>query len=69
MKDYTDHELAEMASWAERNERATQHENKKKAFGAIRQGMDWLLRERVLEKQEKLEESGKPEIIPRQRPQ
>jgi hypothetical protein len=62
MRDYTDHEIAEMAVWAERNERATQQENKKKAFGAIRQGLDWLLRERILEKQEKIEEVGKPQI-------
>jgi hypothetical protein len=58
MKDYTDAELAEIAEWAETQERMITSAESKKAYGAIRQGMDWLIRYRVMERQRLLENSG-----------
>jgi hypothetical protein len=58
MKNFTDAELAELADWAEKNERENAHPDLKKAYGAIRQGTDWLIRFRVKEKQQKIEQAG-----------
>jgi hypothetical protein len=56
---YTDEELAEMAQWAD-NESAVNgvSMDKRKAYGAIRQGIDWLIRARLLEKKSKVESIG-----------
>jgi hypothetical protein len=56
---YTDEELAEMAQWAD-NESAVSavSMDKRKAYGAIRQGIDWLIRARLLEKKSKVESIG-----------
>lgn len=59
VKTFTDVELTEMADWAEQNERSVTHPDEKKAFGAIRQGYDWLLRFRIKQAQQKLEQIGK----------
>lgn len=38
--------------------------DKRKAYGAIRQGVDWLLRVRILERQQKVESMGSaPELV------
>lgn len=46
-KEYTNKELADFADWAEHMESVTPVQEWKKAYGAIRQGVDWLLRRRV----------------------
>lgn len=58
--DYTDVELAEIAEWAEAQERLEADANYKKAYGAIRQGMDWLLRARTRRRQKELESADTP---------
>ena len=58
MKNFTDVELTELADWAEAQERSEPHPDAKKAFGAIRQGADWLLRFRIKQAQQKLEQTG-----------
>lgn len=55
MKNFTDDELAELADWAERNEREALNPDAKKAYGAMRQGADWLIRFRIKERKAKLE--------------
>lgn len=55
MKNLTDVELTELADWAEAQDRAEVHPDAKKAYGAIRQGVDWLLRFRIKQKQRELE--------------
>lgn len=42
--DFTEKELAALADRAEEMERVTPNPDWKKAYGAIRQGADWLLR-------------------------
>ncbi len=49
-KTYTDEDLADLADWAEKNERAPINADAKKAYGAIRQGVDWLLRLKTRER-------------------
>lgn len=65
MRNFTDAELAELADWAEKNERETVDPDLKKAYGAIRQGSDWLLRYRIKARQHELEQSGssKPTLV------
>jgi hypothetical protein len=58
MKTFTDVELAELADWAERNEREAMDPDLKKSYGAIRQGSDWLLRYRTKERQRNIETAG-----------
>lgn len=76
--NWTDEELAELAQWAEENERAVVNptltgssvgfsqvaHDKKKAYGAIRQGIDWLLRTRIIEHAQKVDQAGKPALVP-----
>lgn len=74
MKNYTDEELAEMAQWAEEcsmqgtgeglvsEAMARLNGDKRKAFAAIRQGIDWLLRVRILERQHGLHTAG--QVLP-----
>lgn len=59
MKNYTDEEIAELADWAERMERETMLPDAKKAYGAMRQGADWLIRFRIKEKAQQREAIGK----------
>jgi hypothetical protein len=77
-KSWTDEELAELAQWAEENERAVINptltgqavgfsqlaQDKKKAYGAIRQGIDWLLRTRIIEHAQNVAGAGKPALVP-----
>lgn len=58
MKDFTDEELVELADWSEKQERETVHPDAKKAYGAIRQGADWLLRFRTKEKAKQIATVG-----------
>src|SRR2546423_1438170 len=58
MKNFSDVDLTELADWAEQNERAEANPDAKKAYGAMRQGADWLLRFRVKQKQKELEAAG-----------
>jgi hypothetical protein len=58
MKSFTDVELADLADWAEKNERESVDPDLKKAYGAMRQGSDWLLRHRTKERQRQLEAAG-----------
>lgn len=51
-REYTDNDLAELADWAEEQERTTVNTEWKKAYGAIRQGADWLLRRHARMKKE-----------------
>jgi len=55
--EYTDAELAGLADWAEASEREEPSPDWKKAYGAIRQGSDWLLRARTKRRQKELETS------------
>ncbi len=55
--DVTDGDLAKMADWAERMEIAVQHPDWKKAYGAIRQGSDWILRRRARSRDDELKEA------------
>lgn len=78
-KVYTDEELAELAQWAEEQEQGLRNPttvsggisgnqltlDKKKAYGAIRQGIDWLLRTRIIEKGQDIAAAGKPSIVER----
>lgn len=50
MKNFTDEELADLADWAEKNERSAANPDAKRAYGAMRQGADWLLRLRTKER-------------------
>jgi len=61
MKDYTDSELAELADWAENQDRQNPSPEAKKGYGAVRQGVDWLLRWRARERQTQLDNSDKPQ--------
>lgn len=63
MKDFTDVELAELADWSEKKERETHDPDGKKAYGAIRQGTDWLIRWRVKQRQHELEHSGQQKPV------
>ena len=58
MKNFTDAELAELADWAERQEREKIDPDEKKAYAAMRQGSDWLLRWRTKQRQKELEATG-----------
>jgi hypothetical protein len=60
MKDLTDVELTELADWAELKGNAEVHPDGKRAYGAIRQGVDWLIRFRIKQKQAELEKAGNP---------
>lgn len=59
-------ELAKLAAWAEKEERQSKTENRRRAAGAIRQGADWLLREYTLERQEaiKMNQPSKEDPTP-----
>jgi hypothetical protein len=59
--EVTDEELARFADWAERMEVAATDPQWKKAYGAVRQGSDWLLRRRAIKKHEDIE--GKKENV------
>lgn len=59
MKNYTDEELAELADYSERNEREALNPDAKKAFAALRQGADWLIRFRIKERKAIQESSVK----------
>ena len=59
MKTFSDVDLTELADWAEQQERAEVNPDAKKAYGAMRQGADWLLRFRVKQRQKELEAAGK----------
>lgn len=43
-RQYNEKDLVQIADWAEEQERVTVNVEWKRAFGAIRQGADWLLR-------------------------
>ncbi len=58
--DYTDVELAELAEWAETQERLEADPNYKKAYSGLRQGADWLLRYRTRRRQKELEATTMP---------
>jgi len=60
MEKYTDMDLANLADWAEAEDRASNDPEKKKAYAAMRQGADWLLRYRAKERQNNLENADKP---------
>jgi len=63
MREYTDEELAQLAQWAEAKERGSVGEQKKKGYGAIRQGIDWVLRDRILERQQDISTAEKPKLV------
>lgn len=48
---YSDADLADLAYWAEEQERVSQQLDLKRAYGAVRQGADWLLRWRTKERE------------------
>lgn len=54
----TDFELAELADWAEQHEKDELDDKTRRAYGAIRQGMDWLIRLRIQKKQRELQAAG-----------
>lgn len=58
--EYTDAELAAIADWAETKEREDPAPDWKKAYGAIRQGVDWLIRARIKRYQKDLETAEVP---------
>jgi hypothetical protein len=69
MKSFSDVELAELADWAESNERSSLEPDAKKAYGAIRQGADWLIRFHIKKRQQDLEKAGDSELrksVPRE---
>ena len=51
--EVSDEELARFADWAERMELGTTAPEWKKAYSAVRQGSDWLLRRRALQEVKK----------------
>jgi hypothetical protein len=60
MKQYSDADLAELADYAENEERQLPAVSEgRKAYGAIRQGVDWLLRFRARERQRNIENAGR----------
>jgi hypothetical protein len=64
MKNFTDEELVELADYAEEQERSTLNPDEKKAWGAIRQGADWLMRFRIKAKKNQLESAGERKNVP-----
>lgn len=55
--EVTDEELARLADWAEKCElQATP--DWKKAYQAIRQGADWIIRRRTIKRHSDLEDTG-----------
>lgn len=57
---FTEKELVDLADSAEREERMTDALELKKAYGAIRQGADWLLRNKV---KDRLKVVGLPKTV------
>lgn len=51
---YTNEDLAQLATWAESQEREAKSDLHRRGAGAIRQGADWMLRARTLEQQVKI---------------
>lgn len=62
MKSFTDEDLADFADWAEKNERVAASADEKRAYGAMRQGVDWLLRIKTRERT--LMKSGEMQLGP-----
>jgi hypothetical protein len=58
--EYSDAELAAIADWAETKEREDPAPDLKKSYGAIRQGIDWLIRARIKRYQKDLETAEVP---------
>ena len=68
MERFDDGELAALADWAELQDRNSTDPEVKKAYGALRQGSDWLLRWRAKQRQKRIETAGQ-ETTTGERPQ
>ena len=70
MKTYSDAEIAELATWAENEERQLAPDSEgKKGYGALRQGADWVLRFRATMRHRNIEDVGDAKVAQIQRKQ